>query len=416
MAWRYRKTKRVGPFRFTLTHRGLTTSVGAGGFSHKISRAGRKKSSPSVRASSTGRGTSGFGFLIVCVIGLVFVCSAISTSRGKRSDEKSESTSARSVASSTIPPTLPAAAEETPSKPPIETVAATSNISKVEQPQKPPIAQATPINNEPPSLLPIRSWMSRGGKYSTQARLLIAVGELAYLQKEDGNKIVEVPINKLSSVDEDYVSSERSEDVIVGTITGVHEGDLITVKDGTVNRIRLDGIDAPEKKQKFFEESRKALKDKVFQKEVRIEYTNKDKDSVISGNVIADGHWINKEMVSEGYAWQRGNNPVLVAEEAKAKAAKLGLWADVDAIPPWEFQSQPKIEVAQSQPASDETSSSKSVNSSPAQYNSFLGPSDYSSSRRSSSSRSSEQKTEYVSDYTRKDGTHVNSYMRRSGH
>src|SRR5262249_35851112 len=111
-------------------------------------------------------------------------------------------------------------------------------------------------------LLPIREWTSLNGKYTTRARLINAVADVAYLQEEEPKKNVAVPLSRLSIGDQAYVASRHDENVLNGKAGGVQAGDLIAVRADKTYRIRLDGIDAPEKQQHFFEKSRRALKDK----------------------------------------------------------------------------------------------------------------------------------------------------------
>lgn len=68
-------------------------------------------------------------------------------------------------------------------------------------------------------------------------------------------------------------------DVLVGQVVGVSDGDTITLLDAnkTQHKIRLAGIDAPEKAQPFGQASKKSLSDLIFQKEVHLNWEKKDR-------------------------------------------------------------------------------------------------------------------------------------------
>jgi endonuclease YncB( thermonuclease family) len=66
---------------------------------------------------------------------------------------------------------------------------------------------------------------------------------------------------------------------LTGKVVGVSDGDTITVLDAakTQHKIRLAGIDAPEKAQPLGQKSKEHLSDSVFGKHVQVEYTKTDK-------------------------------------------------------------------------------------------------------------------------------------------
>ena len=68
-------------------------------------------------------------------------------------------------------------------------------------------------------------------------------------------------------------------EVLVGTVVGITDGDTITVlaKDNTEHKVRLMGIDAPEKTQDFGAASKQALSNYIYQKTVTVDYKKLDK-------------------------------------------------------------------------------------------------------------------------------------------
>jgi micrococcal nuclease len=131
-----------------------------------------------------------------------------------------------------------------------------------------------------------------------------------------------------------------------GKVVSIADGDTVTVLvDKTQHRIRLVGIDAPEGGQAFGNKAKMALGDKVFGKEVKVEWKERDRYKRILGTIYLEGRWINNEMVAEGWAWHYtyySKDQELAKAEAAAKEAKKGLWADPNPIPPWDYRKMKK--------------------------------------------------------------------------
>ncbi len=136
---------------------------------------------------------------------------------------------------------------------------------------------------------------------------------------------------------------------ITGRVVGVSDGDTITVLDTsrTQHKIRLAGIDAPESKQAFGNRSKQNLAKWVYNRHVIVEWDKQDRYGRTVGVVLVDGHDANLEQVRAGMAWwyrhyakdQRPEDRQLYdAAETEARAAKRGLWADANPVPPWEWR------------------------------------------------------------------------------
>jgi endonuclease YncB( thermonuclease family) len=136
---------------------------------------------------------------------------------------------------------------------------------------------------------------------------------------------------------------------IEGRVVNVADGDTITVLDTNrlQHKIRLGGIDAPEKKQSFGSRSKQSLSELVFSKVVKVETGKTDRYVREVGKVIVDGIDANLEQMQRGVAWhykayqreQSASDRQLYGEaEIAARAAGRGLWRDVAPIPPWEFR------------------------------------------------------------------------------
>jgi endonuclease YncB( thermonuclease family) len=138
-------------------------------------------------------------------------------------------------------------------------------------------------------------------------------------------------------------------EVLVGTVVGITDGDTITVlaKDNSEHKVRLMGIDAPEKTQDFGDESKKALSNYIYQREVTVEYKKQDRYKRKVGKVILDKQDICLQMIKDGLAWHykdyekeqsKTDRDLYSQAEVKAREAKRGLWQDNKAIKPSEFR------------------------------------------------------------------------------
>ena len=145
---------------------------------------------------------------------------------------------------------------------------------------------------------------------------------------------------------------------VEGRVVGIADGDSITLLDAdkTQHRIRIDGIDAPEKAQPFGDRSRQNMVRMVAGKEVIVECHKTDRygrqickvrvqPSVCPayGKTLDVGHaqilgglaWWYRQYAKEQSAEDRGRYE---SAEQEARARKIGLWSDNNPIPPWEWR------------------------------------------------------------------------------
>jgi endonuclease YncB( thermonuclease family) len=141
----------------------------------------------------------------------------------------------------------------------------------------------------------------------------------------------------------------RAENILQGKVVSVADGDTITVLDvnKTQFKIRLQGIDAPEKAQAFGEKSKQSLHDMVHGKTVQVSFTKNDKYGRIVGKVFLDTQDICHQQIKSGLAWHykkyqneqpQEDRDTYSASELKAQSQKLGLWSEPLPIPPWDFR------------------------------------------------------------------------------
>lgn len=138
-------------------------------------------------------------------------------------------------------------------------------------------------------------------------------------------------------------------ETIQGKVVRVADGDTIMVLDQakTQHKIRLSGIDAPEKGMPFGQKSKQHLSDLVAGRMVMVETIKVDRYKRNVGKVLLDGQDANLAQVEAGFAWhykayQREQSPadrhVYSQAEERAREAKKGLWLDREPEPPWEWR------------------------------------------------------------------------------
>jgi endonuclease YncB( thermonuclease family) len=129
-----------------------------------------------------------------------------------------------------------------------------------------------------------------------------------------------------------------------GTVVGLSDGDTLDVlREGKAVRIRLHGIDTPEKAQAFGTRARQYSSDLAFQQTVTVQVHDTDRYGRLVGEVLLpDGRSLNQELVRAGLAWWYGqyapHDTTLAQLEAQARAARRGLWADTAPVPPWKWR------------------------------------------------------------------------------
>lgn len=134
-------------------------------------------------------------------------------------------------------------------------------------------------------------------------------------------------------------------DSFTANVTQVTDGDTIIVVDttGQSKKIRLYGIDAPEKNQLFGYESTAFLRRLVYGQRVTIRVKDTDRyGRLVAVVVLRSGIVANQESVRNGFAWwyfqYAPNSTTLKNAEFMARSQKLGLWSRPNPLPPWEHR------------------------------------------------------------------------------
>lgn len=152
-------------------------------------------------------------------------------------------------------------------------------------------------------------------------------------------------------------SNKSKNDWIAGKVVKVSDGDTVQVLEesegkSVLHKIRLAGIDAPEKSQPFGSRARQALAELVAGKLVQVEVLSKDRYGRLVGRIWVGKEEVNSKMVSAGWAWYYRQFRKTLPEEMQdqleefetlAKEKKRGLWTDSQPTAPWEFRKEGKL-------------------------------------------------------------------------
>jgi micrococcal nuclease len=130
-----------------------------------------------------------------------------------------------------------------------------------------------------------------------------------------------------------------------GKCVGVADGDTITVlKKGKAVRIRLYGIDCPERGQDFYRAAKTFTSEHAYGKIVHVAPVDQDAYGRVVAWVSVNGTNLNKELVAAGLAWwykrYAPNEKELANLEKKARREKVGIWSHPHPVPPWEFRQE----------------------------------------------------------------------------
>jgi endonuclease YncB( thermonuclease family) len=150
-----------------------------------------------------------------------------------------------------------------------------------------------------------------------------------------------------------------------GRVVGVSDGDTITVHDADHQqyKIRLSGIDAPEKAQPFGQRSKENLSHLVFGREVTVEWRKKDRYGRTVGKVLVAEPTCHEAtcpkildachaQVVAGMAWwyrqyakeqEPGDANRYEQSELEARSRRIGLWSDPQPTPPRDWRKEKKM-------------------------------------------------------------------------
>jgi endonuclease YncB( thermonuclease family) len=135
---------------------------------------------------------------------------------------------------------------------------------------------------------------------------------------------------------------------LTGKVVHVSDGDsMIVLANGTEQRVRMHGIDAPERTQPYNHKARQSLAELVAGRTVTVQYDKEDKYGRIVGKVLVNGTDAGLAQLQRGMAWfyrfyqeelEPEDRAAYAQAEDLARRDRLGLWAEPQPVPPWEFR------------------------------------------------------------------------------
>ena len=145
------------------------------------------------------------------------------------------------------------------------------------------------------------------------------------------------------------VPLDRHSVTLAGRIVGISDGDTVTLLDvnKVQHRIRIAGIDAPEKKQAFGTRSKSSLSDMAFNRAVEADCRKADRYQRQVCVVYVNGKDIGLEQIRTGMAWwyrEYSKEQTLHERreyeqaESQAQRRQLGIWSHSNPVPPWQWR------------------------------------------------------------------------------
>ena len=136
---------------------------------------------------------------------------------------------------------------------------------------------------------------------------------------------------------------------LAGRVTAVVDGDSFVITDASrqSHRVRLLGIDAPERKQSFSTASKRQLSNMIFGRDIVVISPKVDQYGRIVGSVVLNGHDVALDQVQAGMAWvyvhyqgelTPSDRAAYAAAQRSAKEKRAGIWSEPAPVPPWQFR------------------------------------------------------------------------------
>ncbi|MCI4528585.1 thermonuclease family protein [Escherichia coli] len=180
--------------------------------------------------------------------------------------------------------------------------------------------------------------------------IVLAVGLVALVYFVADSRQKTAPVAEGQQVAPDTHSPE-----LIGKVVRVLDGDTFELLvDQQPVRIRVIGIDAPEKDQPFGQRSRQSLAGMIDRNPVAVRVKGKDRYGRTLGAVYAKicapsapcrAVYVNAEQVKTGMAWAyrfhgQAVDPAMLKLETQARSERVGLWSTPNAVEPWKWRHQ----------------------------------------------------------------------------
>jgi endonuclease YncB( thermonuclease family) len=142
-------------------------------------------------------------------------------------------------------------------------------------------------------------------------------------------------------------------EIVTGKVVFVKDGDTIIILVGKEQiRVRLFGVDCPEKGQPYGAAAKKKTADLCLGSIVEVHEHGRDQyNRVLAEVILEDGSSLNLALLKSGMAWhykQYSDNEEWALVEEEAREQKKGLWSDNNAEAPWLFRKEKRIQMKKS--------------------------------------------------------------------
>ncbi len=135
----------------------------------------------------------------------------------------------------------------------------------------------------------------------------------------------------------------HAQTLLTAKVIGVRDGDTVEVLDdhNKTTMLRLAEVDCPEKKQPFGNAAKQFTSNMVYRKNVSYIITNKDRYGRSVAKVYYKNKYLSAELIKNGMGWhykKHSRSKELALLEQNSRARRVGLWADPNAIAPWDWR------------------------------------------------------------------------------
>lgn len=142
---------------------------------------------------------------------------------------------------------------------------------------------------------------------------------------------------------------------ISGKVVAYSSGTAFAMLDseGKLRRLKLTGIDAPERRQRFATEARQLASQWLGSGAIQIRVDGSGKDGRTHGRVEMDGQDVGLLLITAGLAWCDPSDASMLPTNTretyqaaclKARNGRQGLWREANPVPPWEYRRIPEFD------------------------------------------------------------------------
>lgn len=135
----------------------------------------------------------------------------------------------------------------------------------------------------------------------------------------------------------------HAQTMLTGKIIGVKDGDTVEVLDNQnkTTILRLAEVDCPEKKQPYGYAAKQFTSNAIYRKTITYLIVDKDRYGRSVAKIYYKNKYLSAELIKNGMGWHYKKYSLsreLAKLEQKARAQKIGLWADANPVYPSDWR------------------------------------------------------------------------------